>query len=140
MASRIYDSILSPSLPEMLKNPRLSSTLTSLLIPLITSSFISQPAFAQEQSIEEKGWSEFPFEAQFVQGCVQGNNVGAEAFEKKQQYCHCAFETYESRYTPIEFMQINALAVDLGENGPHLVSLMLKPELEQCSTDSGYQP
>ena len=124
----------------MLKRISLPLTSLSLLASVITSSLLLQPAFAQNQSIEDKKWSDFPFEAQFKQGCLQGETIGTDAFEKKQQYCQCAFETYQSRYTPTEFMQINALAVNLGENGPHLVSLMLKPELEQCSVDSGHQP
>lgn len=140
MTERIYDSLLSLSLSKMLKNKRISSALVSLITPLITSSLMLQPAFAQGQNFEAKEWSDLPFETQFVQGCVQGEDIGAEAFEKKKQYCQCAFDAYKNRYTPMEFMQINALAVSLGENGPHLVSLMLKPELEQCSVNSGYQP
>lgn len=124
----------------MLKKISLLSTSISLLTSVITSSLLLQPAFSQTQKIEDKKWSDFPFEAQFIQGCVQGETLGEDPLEKKQQYCQCAFETYQSRYTPVEFMQINALAVNLGENGPHLVSLMLKPELEQCSANSGHQP
>lgn len=121
---------------KMLSKKFILSLSISLLVPFVASLGLAQSALSQNV---EDAWKDLPFEEQFIEGCTQGEAFGTAEFEMKQQYCSCAFQTYKSRYTPNEFMQINSVAISLGEHGPHLVSLMLKPELEQCSSESGYE-
>jgi hypothetical protein len=37
-------------------------------------------------------------------------------------------------------MQMNALAVEIGDKGPALVNLMMSPEMDVCMTRTGFRP
>lgn len=75
-----------------------------------------------------------------MQGCIGQQNLQPAQRKIKQSFCQCAFNAYKTRYTPQIFSQINALAVQVGQDGPRLVNLMMKPELERCSTQTNYYP
>jgi hypothetical protein len=86
-------------------------------------------------------WSKSPnTEKEFMQGCIGQQNLQPAQRKIKQSFCQCAFNAYKTRYTPQIFSQINALAVQVGQDGPRLVNLMMKPELERCSTQTNYYP
>jgi hypothetical protein len=74
----------------------------------------------------------------FLEGCV-GTEELAEAAATKQAYCQCAFEAYSGRYSPLQFRQINALASRMEADGPVLVNLLMLPELNRCSAETGFQ-
>jgi hypothetical protein len=75
-----------------------------------------------------------------MQGCVGQQNPQPNQSRIKQSFCQCAFNAYKSRYTPQLFSQINALALQVGQEGPRLVNLMMKPELDRCSAQTNYRP
>jgi hypothetical protein len=86
-------------------------------------------------------WSKTPkTETEFMQGCVGQQNLQPAQLKTKQNFCQCAFTAYKNRYNPQTFFQINSLAVKFGKDGPHLVNLMMKPELDRCSTQTNYLP
>lgn len=86
-------------------------------------------------------WSKIPkTETEFMQGCVGQQNLSAAQRNIKQDFCQCAFSAYKARYTPQLFSQINGLAIKVGQDGPRLVNLMMKPELDRCSTQTNYRP
>jgi hypothetical protein len=75
-----------------------------------------------------------------MQGCVGQNEQQAARKKIKQSFCQCAFTAYKTRYSPQLFAQINAVANQIGQNGPLLVNLMMKPELDGCSAQTNYRP
>ncbi|MEA5569029.1 hypothetical protein [Anabaena sp. UHCC 0399] len=86
-------------------------------------------------------WSQVPnTEKEFMQGCVGQQNLQPNQRRIKQNFCQCAFNAYKARYTPQLFSQINVLAVQVGQDGPRLVNLMMKPELDRCSAQTNYRP
>jgi len=86
-------------------------------------------------------WKDFPnITTGFMQGCMGTQTLPADQKKIRQNFCQCAFTNYKSRYSPQVFMQMNNLAVQIGQNGPLLVSLMMKPELDMCITRTGYRP
>lgn len=86
-------------------------------------------------------WAQVPnIEKDFMQGCVGQTNLPPNQIRMKQNFCQCAFNAYKIRYNPQLFSQINALAVQVGQDGPRLVNLMMKPELDRCSAQTNYRP
>ena len=86
-------------------------------------------------------WKDFPAIATgFMQGCMGKQALPADQKKIRQNFCQCALTNYKNRYTPQVFMQVNNLAVQIGQNGPLLVSLMMKPELDICIAQTGYRP
>lgn len=86
-------------------------------------------------------WSRFAnTEKEFMQGCIGQLNLQPAQRKIKQNFCQCAFSAYKTRYTPQTFFQINTLAVQIRQDGPRLVNLMMKPELDRCSTQTNYYP
>jgi hypothetical protein len=86
-------------------------------------------------------WKDFPdIGTGFMQGCIGEQVLPAAQKKIRQNFCQCAFTSYKNRYTPKVFMQMNSLAVQIGPNGPLLVSLMMKPEVDRCSVQTGYRP
>lgn len=79
-------------------------------------------------------------ETEFMQGCVGQQNLAPAQRNIKQSFCQCAFNAYKTRYTPQLFAQINVLALQAGQDGPRLVNLMMKPELDRCSAQTNYRP
>jgi hypothetical protein len=97
-----------------------------------------KPAAGTKQSAGSD-WSKFPqTESQFMQGCV--GQKEQQKSQKKINFCQCAFNAYKSRYSPQQFGQINALANQVGPNGPILVNVMMKPELDRCFAQTNYRP
>ncbi len=95
----------------------------------------------EAQAPISENWVDFPeIEAGFMEGCVGTETLAAGQATTKQSYCQCAFEAYSGRFSPQQFLQINALANRAEEDGPLLVNLMMAPELESCSATTGYQP
>ncbi|MBE9256973.1 hypothetical protein [Dolichospermum sp. LEGE 00246] len=86
-------------------------------------------------------WANFTTtQTEFIQGCVGNQNPDPAKLKIKQNFCQCALTVYKSRYTPQTFAQINALATQVGKDGPRLVNLMVKPELDRCSAQTNYLP
>lgn len=79
-------------------------------------------------------------EAEFMQGCVGQQSLSPAQRKAKENFCKCAFNAYKARYTPQMFFQINGLASQVGQDGPRLVNLMMKPELDRCSAQTNYFP
>jgi hypothetical protein len=98
-------------------------------------------AITSTNSNQAGDWSKFPkTETEFMQGCVGQKNLQPSQRRAKQSFCQCAFNAYKTRYTPQTFSQINVLATQVGQNGPRLVNLMMKPELNSCSNQTNYRP
>jgi hypothetical protein len=96
-------------------------------------------AQATEETPEEQQWEDVPqIQEGFMKGCVGTETLDEAAATTKQNYCQCAFESYSGRYSPLQFQQIEAVASRLGEEGPLLVSVMMAPELDGCSTTTGF--
>jgi hypothetical protein len=115
------------------------------------SSLILAPVTAQSQTPTEtpvpntaatsNDWKDFAnIETGFMQGCMGKQALPAAQKKIKQDFCQCAFVSYKNRYSPQVFMQMNALAVKIGQDGPALVSVMMKPELDSCFERTGYRP
>jgi hypothetical protein len=85
-------------------------------------------------------WKDFSsIEQGFMQGCVGKQSLPTAQSKIKKDFCQCAFLGYKNRYTPQVFIQMNSLAVKIGQDGPTLVSLMMKPELDTCSMRTGFK-
>jgi hypothetical protein len=113
-------------------------------IALTTISAFSPILFTsnlQAQTPTSNNWKDYArIETGFMQGCV-GNTQSLTAPQRqtKLSFCQCALNSYKTRYTPQVFMQMNALAVKLGKEGPVLVNVMMKPELDSCSNQTGFR-
>jgi hypothetical protein len=93
------------------------------------------------QSPMSNDWKDFPaIEQGFMEGCVGKRLLSAAQGKIKNDFCQCAFLSYKNRYSPQVFMQINNIAVKIGQDGPALVSLMMNPELGTCSSRTGFKP
>lgn len=110
-------------------------------LSLSTLVLTSLPTLAQTNAKPLTDWSQFAnTEKEFMQGCMGQKKLSPVEKRIKQNFCQCAFNAYKTRYTPQIFTQINALALQTGENGPRLVNLMMKPEIDRCSTLHNYRP
>lgn len=110
------------------------TTISALSSVLLTSNL-------QAQTPTSNDWKDYArIETGFMQGCV-GNTqtLTAPQRQTKLSFCQCALNGYKSRYTPQLFMQMNALAIKLGKEGPVLVNVMMKPELDSCSSQTGFR-
>jgi hypothetical protein len=125
------------------------STVSIILFSLVLHSLTSQAQTRPQQprnhtntnSTTPTDWSKVPkTETEFMQGCVGQPNLPPEQKSIKQGFCQCAFNAYKTRYSPQVFSQINGLALKVGQDGPRLVNLMMKPELDRCSTQTNYHP
>jgi len=86
-------------------------------------------------------WKDYGnIEQGFMQGCMGKLLLPAAQKKIKQEFCQCAFLSYKNRYAPQTFMQMNALAVEIGDKGPALVNLMMRPEMDVCMTRTGFRP
>jgi hypothetical protein len=98
-----------------------------------------KPITSKKQSVAD--WSKFArTESEFMQGCVGQKAEQASRQKIKQSFCQCAFNSYKNRYTPQQFTLINNVASQIGQNGPVLVNLMMRPELDRCSAQTNYHP
>ena len=107
-------------------------------------SAIASPSYSQPTEPEppiSNDWKDYGnIEQGFMQGCMGKQLLPAAQKKIKQEFCQCAFLSYKNRYAPQTFMQMNALAIDIGEKGPALVNLMMRPEMDVCITRTGYRP
>ncbi|WP_017653009.1 hypothetical protein [Fortiea contorta] len=122
-----------------------SAFLFSLLLTSLNSQAQNRPQPTRNNSntntATPNDWSKIPrTEAEFMQGCMGQQSLQPAQRNAKQNFCQCAFSAYKSRYNPQTFSQINALAVKVGQDGPRLVNLMMKPELDRCSNQNNYHP
>lgn len=86
-------------------------------------------------------WKDYAnIEQGFMQGCIGKQLLPSAQKKIRQEFCQCAFLSYKNRYAPQTFMQMNALAIDIGEKGPALVNLMMRPEIDVCTTRTGFRP
>lgn len=118
-----------------------SAVLVSSLIGI--SLAVQAPSGAQQPTASPANvptnWSQATkTQGEFMQGCTGSQPLTAAQRRAKENFCRCAFGAYKARYTPQTFLQINSLALKLGAEGPRLVSLMMKPDLDRCSTQTGY--
>jgi|GEM_PF-2346286 len=98
------------------------------------------PSSKIKQSVNND-WSKFgDTQAQFMQGCVGQQQQEPKKKKIKENFCQCALSAYKIRYAPQLFLQINNVSNQLGQNGPVLVNLMMKPELDSCSAQTNYHP
>ena len=110
-----------------------------ILIGLFSLAILLCPIVLAQPASLHPDWFKFPkIEQQFMQGCLGNQTLSSDQKVIKQGYCACAFHAYQTRYNPQFFSQINAYAVQFGKAGPTLVNLMMKPELDQCSAQTGY--
>ena len=106
----------------------------SLSLLFLNSPMLGQTSALAQQTTTGNDWSKFPdVEKQFMSGCTGEKNLSNDRENNKIRFCRCVFSFYKARYTPQLFSQINALAVNLGQDGPRLVNMMMEPELRQCS-------
>ena len=118
-------------------------SLSSLLLTSFPSQAQNRPSQPRNNTSPAvaNDWSQSPnTEKEFLQGCMGQQNLQPAQRRSKQNFCQCAFNAYKTRYTPQIFSQINALAVQVGQDGPRLVNLMMKPELDRCSAQTNYRP
>jgi hypothetical protein len=139
----------------------MSNLISKLMSNLLTKSFIVLSAIAlptftltlstQAQTPEttpstpvapvSTDWKDFAnIEQGFMQGCMGKQLLPNAQRTIKQNFCKCAFTSYKNRYNPQLFMQINNVAVNVGDNGPALVNLMMKPEMDTCMAETGFKP
>ncbi|WP_066383061.1 MULTISPECIES: hypothetical protein [unclassified Anabaena] len=131
---------------------KFKNSTTLLVISLLTLIFTAQVSQAQNsrpqpsnnnnnQNTANNNWANFTnIQTQFMQGCVGNQNPDPAKLRIKRNFCQCALNVYKTRYTPQIFAQINALASKVGQDGPRLVNLMVKPELDRCSAQTNYVP
>lgn len=113
----------------------------SILLTSLSSTAQNRPSQPRNNQSAPTNWSQVPnIEKDFMQGCVGQQNLPPNQRKIKENFCKCAFTSYKTRYTPQLFAQINALAVQVGQEGPRLVNLMMKPELDRCSSQTNYRP
>jgi len=117
-----------------------------LLFLLSTSYFIlsSSSSLAQNNSANpvklakqpvDNNWSHYTkIESDLKKGCI-----GDKQEATRQKYCECTINAYKTRYTPPIFLQILGLSGQIGKQGPHLVNLMMEPELDRCSAQTRYR-
>lgn len=111
-----------------------------LLLTSLPSTAQNRPPQNRNNSNPPTSWTQVPnTEKEFMQGCIGQQNLQPNQRTIKQNFCQCAFNAYKARYTPQLFAQINVLAVQVGQEGPRLVNLMMKPELDRCSTQTNYR-
>ncbi len=106
---------------------------------------LANPSYSQTEEPASppvsNDWKDYGnIEQGFMQGCIGKQLLPAAQRRIKQEFCQCAFLSYKNRYAPQTFMQMNALAVDIGEKGPALVNLMMRPEMDVCITRTGFRP
>lgn len=120
--------------------PKLAGLLMAL--PLATLGLRPLPAIAQDATQNNPtsdNWTDFPMVAtQFQQGCMGTEALTPAQAQIKQNFCQCAWQEYQIRYSPAEFAEINALATALGPDALVLVNLMIDPELDDCARISSY--
>lgn len=75
----------------------------------------------------------------FTQGCMGEEPTSLFERRTKRNFCECAFEAYSERYSPYQFMQINALATQIGEDGILLVNLMMGNNMNACAEETGFE-
>ncbi|MHC5677094.1 hypothetical protein [Nostoc sp.] len=113
----------------------------SLLLISLSSTAQNRPPQPHTNTASANDWSQTPnTEKEFMQGCVGQQNLQSNQRTRKQNFCTCALNAYKIRYNPQLFSQINALAMQVGKDGPRLVNLMVKPELDRCSAQTNYHP
>jgi hypothetical protein len=100
----------------------------------------TQPAPAPTAPLSND-WKDYGnIEQGFMQGCIGKQLLPAAQKKVRQEFCQCALLSYKNRYAPQSFMQMNALANELGDKGPALVNLMMRPEMDVCFTRTGFRP
>jgi hypothetical protein len=93
-----------------------------------------------QQSSPSSNWSKFSNISQkFMQGCMGSQSLLPSEKRIRQNYCQCALNAYQVRYTPELFSEINTYVVKIGKDAPVLVNLMMNPELNQCAIQTGYK-
>ncbi|MEH1767384.1 hypothetical protein [Nostoc sp.] len=113
----------------------------SLLLTSLPTTAQNRPPQPRTNPVRVNDWSQTPnTEKEFMQGCVGQQNLQPNQRTTKQSFCQCALNAYKTRYNPQLFSQINALATQVGQDGPRLVNLMMKPELDRCSAQTNYRP
>ena len=75
----------------------------------------------------------------FLQGCISEEPRAALERRTKRNFCQCAFSAYSGRFSPYQFVQVNALASQIGEDGILLVNLMMTHEMKVCSEETGFE-
>ncbi len=123
---------------------KVETILTYTLLALV---LCPKMAFAQAKNLPQKiqpnsnnEWGKFPDVGQkFMQGCIGSQALPVRQKTIRQSYCQCALRSYQVRYTPQIFSQINAYVTKIGNDSPRLVSLMMTPELSQCAEQTGYK-
>lgn len=75
----------------------------------------------------------------FLQGCIGEEPTAFLERRTKRNFCQCAFSAYSSRLSPYQFVQVNSLASQIGEDGISLVSLMMTNEMKACSEETGFE-
>ncbi|MDX2256669.1 MAG: hypothetical protein NW214_14240 [Pseudanabaenaceae cyanobacterium bins.39] len=115
--------------------------LPSLVISLPTQAQNAEPTPNTPAAPVSTDWKDFSnIEQGFMQGCMGRQLLPNAQRTVKQNFCKCAFESYKKRYNPQVFMQINSVAVNIGDKGPALVNLMMKPEMDACMAETGFKP
>jgi hypothetical protein len=110
---------------------------------IATTSYAQSPATNQPATTApiSNDWKDYGnIEQGFMQGCMGTRLLPTAQRKVKQEFCQCAFLSYKNRYAPQTFMQMNALAVEIGDKGPALVNLMMSPEMDVCMTRTGFRP
>jgi hypothetical protein len=116
-------------------------SLSSVMLVTLSAQAQAQPTTPPNQTPVSNDWKDFGvIEQGFMQGCVGKQLLPAAQGKIKKDFCQCAFLGYRNRYSPQVFMQMNNLAVKIGQDGPTLVSLMMKPELDTCIERTGFKP
>lgn len=115
------------------------------VIAIYGISALASPSYSQTEKPASEpvsnDWKDYGnIEQGFMQGCIGKQLLPAAKKKIKQEFCQCAFLSYKNRYAPQTFIQINTLAVDIGEKGPALVNLIMRPEMDVCITRTGFRP
>jgi hypothetical protein len=74
-----------------------------------------------------------------LQGCIDEEPSAVSERRTKRNFCQCAFSAYSGRFSPYQFMQVNALASQIGEDGILLVNMMMTHEMKACSEETGFE-
>lgn len=139
-------SIISISTPKT--SMKIFNAIALTGISVYSSIILTSPLQAQTPrpvapSPPSNNWKDYPkTEEGFMQGCMGKLSVQETTSQRqtKQKFCQCAFSSYKARYTPLVFRQINGWANKIGKDGVTLVNVMMSPELEICSTQTGFRP
>ncbi|MGL5033006.1 MAG: hypothetical protein ACRC6M_04295 [Microcystaceae cyanobacterium] len=114
--------------------------LLSLFSLTLLGAIASPPLLLAQTKPISNNWQDFgTISQQFMTGCMGKTQLPKEKLKIQENYCRCSLAAYQKRYSPQLFSKINAIAVQLGQGGSQLVSLMMEPELGQCSKTTGFK-